>query len=140
MLEISPLIMVVTFAIFLTMLYLLNQKLYKPLLKFMDDRDASIEQRLREAQNMTGDTSDQERQAAETIDAAKSEAAKMRQMTLDTLQEEQAKVLAARQEKLAQKYDDFKASLEEERKALAQSLLSELPQLKEGLKARFGQL
>ena len=140
MLEISPLIMVVTFVIFLTMLYLLNQKLYKPLLKFMDDRDASIEQRLREAQNMTGDTSDQERQAAETIDAAKSEAAKMRQMALDTLQEEQAKVLAARQEKLAQKYDDFKASLEEERKALAQSLLSELPQLKEGLKARFGQL
>ena len=140
MLEISPLIMAVTFVIFLTMLYLLNQKLYKPLLKFMDDRDASIEQSLREARNLTGDTSDQERQAAEAIDAAKSEAAAMRQAALDALQEEQAKVLATRQGELARKYDDFKASLEEERKALAQTLLADLPQLKEGLKARFGQL
>ncbi len=140
MLEISPVIMVVTFVIFLTMLYLLNQKLYKPLLKFMDDRDASIAQSLSDARNMTGDTQEQEREAAETINAAKTEAASLRQAALEASQKEQASVLAVRQGELAKKYDDFKASLEEERAALAQTLLSQLPQLKEGLKARFGQL
>jgi len=140
MLEISPLIMVVTFVIFMTMLYLLNQKLYKPLLKFMDDRDASIQNGMREAQNLTGDTGEQERQAAAIIDEAKSSAAKMRQDALAKLQEEQAKVLAVRQGELAKKYEDFKASLEGEKEALKNSLLSELPLLKEGLKAKFGQL
>ena len=140
MLEISPLIMVVTFVIFLIMLYRLNQKLYTPLLKFMDDRDASIAQSLSDARNLTGDTEEQERQAAETIDAAKSEAARKRQTALEALQKEQADALAVRQGELAQKYEAFKASLEEERKALAETLLAELPELKAGLKARLGQL
>jgi len=140
MLEISPLIMVVTFVIFMTMLYVLNQKLYKPLLKFMDDRDASIREGMQEAQNLTGDTGEQERQAAAVIDDAKSSAAKIRQDALAELQEEQAKTLATRQGELAKKYDNFKASLEEEKEALKQSLLSELPLLKKGLKAKFGQL
>ena len=140
MLEISPLIMVVTFVIFLIMLYQLNQKLYTPLLKFMDDRDASIARSLKDARNLTGDTREQERQAAETIDTAKSEAARKRQAALEALQNEQAEALAARQGELAQTYDAFKASLEEERQALAETLLAKLPQLKAGLKARLGQL
>jgi F-type H+-transporting ATPase subunit b len=140
MLDISPLIMAVTFVIFLTMLYLLNQKLYKPLLKFMDDRDANVSRSMNEAENLTGDTSDLERAAQEVIDDAKSEAAQKRQATLERLQNEQASTLAARQEELAEKYEHFKASLEKEKEALKETLLSELPMLKDGLKAKFGQL
>jgi len=140
MLDISPLIMVVTFLIFMTMLYLLNQRLYKPLLKFMDDRDASLRRGLSEAESLTGDTSDLEREAQETIDEAKSAAAQMRQSALEALQEEQAHALTVRQKELAEKYERFKASLEEERAALKNTLLSDLPLLKESLKAKFGQL
>jgi len=140
MLDISPLIMAVTFVMFVSMLYLLNQKLYEPLLKFMDDRDASIRQGMSEAQNLTGDTGDLELEAQRTIDEAKTEAAQQRQAVLETLQEEQANALAARQEELAKKYEDFKAALAEEKEQLKQKLLAELPVLKEGLQARFGQL
>jgi len=140
MLDISPLIMAVTFVMFVSMLYLLNQKLYEPLLKFMDDRDASIRQGMSEAQNLTGDTGDLEQEAQRTIDEAKTEAAQQRQAVLETLQEEQANALAARQEELAKKYEDFKAALAEEKEQLKQKLLAELPVLKEGLQARFGQL
>jgi len=140
MLDISPLIMAVTFVMFVSMLYLLNQKLYEPLLKFMDDRDASIRQGMSEAQNLTGDTGDLELEAQRTIDEAKTEAAQQRQVVLETLQEEQANALAARQEELAKKYEDFKAALAEEKEQLKQKLLAELPVLKEGLQARFGQL
>jgi F-type H+-transporting ATPase subunit b len=140
MLDISPLIMAVTFVIFLTMLYLLNQKLYKPLLKFMDDRDATINQGMSEAQNLSGDTSDLDRQAQHTTDEAKNQAAQLRQSALEELQEEQAGKLAVRQSEIAEKYSKFKASLEDEKVTLKNALLSELPLLKEGLKAKFGQL
>jgi len=140
MLEISPLIMVVTFVIFMTMLYLLNQKLYKPLLKFMDDRDATLSRGLSEAQSLSGDTSDLEDETQRTIDDAKNAAAQKRQSALESLQEDQAGALAVRQGELAEKYERFKASLEEEKETLKNKLLSELPLLKEGLKAKFGQL
>jgi F-type H+-transporting ATPase subunit b len=140
MLEISPLIMAVTFVIFMTMLYLLNQKLYKPLLKFMDDRDATLNRGMSEAANLSGDTSDLEREAQQTIHDAKNAAAQKRQSTLEALQKEEAAALEIRQGELAEKYERFKASLEEEKEALRNTLLSELPLLKEGLKAKFGQL
>jgi F-type H+-transporting ATPase subunit b len=140
MLEISPLIMAVTFTIFMTMLYLLNQKLYKPLLKFMDDRDATLSRGMSDAQNLSGDTSDLESQARQTIDEAKNKAAQMRQLALEELQEEQAGTLAVRQSEIAEKYERFKVSLEKEKETLKNKLLSELPLLKEGLKAKFGQL
>jgi F-type H+-transporting ATPase subunit b len=124
----------------MTMLYLLNQKLYKPLLKFMDDRDATLSRGMSEAQNLSGDTSDLENQTRQTIDEAKAQAAQLRQAALEELQEEQAEKLAVRQSEIAEKYERFKASLEEEKETLKNKLLSELPLLKEGLKAKFGQL
>ncbi len=140
MLDISPLIMIVTFVIFLTMLYLLNLRLYKPLLKFMDDRETTLRRGMSEAENLTGDTTELEHEARQTIEAAKSAAAKMRQEALEKLQQEQAAALSVRQGELAEKYERFKASLEAEKETLTNKLLSELPLLKEGLKAKFGQL
>ncbi len=140
MLDISPLIMVVTFVIFMFMLYFLNQKLYGPLLKFMDDRDASLSRGMEDAKNMSGDSGDLESQAQQVIEEAKTKAAQMRQVALEELQDKQAQTLAAKQEELMKKYDSFKASLEGEKQALANKLLSDLPLLKQGLKAKFSQL
>ena len=139
MLEISPLIMVVTFVIFVAMLYLLNQRLYQPLLKFMDDRDATLRREREEAENLTGDTGDLEAQAQAVIDAAKSEAAQARQETLAALHAEEEKALSHRQGELNEKYAAFLETLREEKEALRGKLLSELPLLKEALKAKFSQ-
>ena len=140
MLDISPLIMVVTFVIFISMLYLLNQKLYGPLLKFMDDRDAELSRNMREAEEMTGDSSDLESQAQQIINEAKTKAAQTKQSVLNELQEEQAKTLAAKQEELTKKFGSFKDSLNEEKEAIKSQLLSDLPLLKEGIKAKFARL
>ncbi len=140
MLDISPLIMAVTFVIFIAMLYLLNQKLYGPLLKFMDDRDAALSKNMKEAQEMSTDSGDLESQAQQVIDEAKTEAARMRQSVLEELQKEQASRLAQKQEELSKRFEEFKSSLAEERETLKAKLLSELPLLKEGLKAKFGQM
>jgi len=140
MLDISRLIMVVTFVIFVTMLYLLNQKLYKPLLKYMDDREATLNREMQEAQNMSGNSSDLEAQAHQTIEEAKAQAAAARQKTLELLHQEQAEAVEARQNELAKKFESFMASLADEKDALKQKLLAEMPMLKESLKAKIGQL
>ncbi len=140
MLDISPLIMVVTFVIFISMLYLLNQKLYGPLLKFMDDRDAMLSKNLKEAQEATGDSSDLEAQAQQLIDEAKTKSYQTRQSVLEELQHEQASKLAQKQEELMRRFEEFKVSLEEEKETIKGRLLSDLPLLKEGLKAKFVQV
>jgi len=140
MLDISPLIMAVTFVIFLTMLYLLNQKLYKPLLKFMDDRDATLSRELKEAQSLSTDSSDLTQQAQARIDDAKAQAAKMRQEALEKLQQEQARALENRTRELAEKYESFKTTLAGEKEALREKLLAQMPTFKQSLQAKLAQL
>jgi len=140
MLDISPLIMVVTFVIFLTMLYLLNQKLYKPLLKFMDDRDTTLSREMKEAQSLSTDSSDLEQEAQQTIEEAKAQAARLRQEALEKLQQEQARALESRNSELTQKYERFKEALLDEKEALKEKLLSEMPSLKQSLQAKLAQL
>jgi len=140
MLDISPLIMVVTFVIFISMLYLLNQKLYGPLLKFMDDRDATLSRNMKEAQELSGNSSDLESQAQQVINEAKAKAAQSRQSVLEELQEELNQKISARQEELGRSFEKFKASLLDEKEALKGKLISEMPLLKESLKAKFGQM
>jgi len=140
MLDISPLIMVVTFVIFVTMLYLLNQKLYKPLLKFMDDRDATLSREMKEAQSLSGDSSDLEEQARQTIEEAKAKVSAARQATLERLNREHTQAVEARQSELAKKFESFTEALSAERETLQQKLLADMPMLKENLKAKIGQL
>jgi len=140
MLEISPLIMAVTFVIFLTLLYMLNQKLYRPLLTFMDDRDATLEREMREAQNLTGNTRDLEAEAAAIVDAARNEASRKRQQILEELQTQHQQAIEARQSELAKTYETFKTALAQERETLKSKLISELPLIKETLKAKFSQI
>jgi F0F1-type ATP synthase membrane subunit b/b' len=64
----------------------------------------------------------------------------MRQSALDKLQEEQNRLLASRQEELGKKFEEFKKSLVDERETLMSKLLAEMPQLKEGIKAKFAQI
>ncbi len=140
MLDISPLIMVVTFVIFLIMLYVLNQKLYKPLLTFMDDREETLSREIQEARNLSGDSSDLEAQARQTIEEAKARAAAARKEALERLQKEQARAVEARQSELAGKFEDFVATLVAEKETLKQKLLADMPGFKESLKVKIGQL
>ncbi len=56
MLDIDLSLMLFVLALFLVLLVVLNQMLYKPLLKFMDDRDTSISKDLESANNLSGNS------------------------------------------------------------------------------------
>lgn len=122
------------------MLYQLNNKLYRPLLRFMDDRDAAIARDMESAQSMGANTDELSAQAKANIDQAKSEAAKLRQNVIENGKIDGAKAIEAKQTKLDEQHEKFVAKLEEERVSLQGSLLSQIPPIKESLKAKFSQL
>ena len=140
MLDIDLSLMLFVLALFLILLAVLNQIHYKPLLKFMDDRDSSIAKDLEYAKSLSGNSQELHDEADGILNDAKAEAGAIRQSAID-----EAKVLAesraeAKQNELNREYASFIEKLEEEKETLKSSLLSQMPLFKESLKAKFSEL
>jgi F-type H+-transporting ATPase subunit b len=140
MLDIDLSLMLFVLALFSILLAVLNQILYKPLLKFMDDRDSSIAKDLEYAKSLSGNSQELHDEADGILNDAKAEAGAIRQSAID-----EAKVLAesraeAKQNELNREYASFIEKLEEEKETLKSSLLSQMPLFKESLKAKFSEL
>jgi F-type H+-transporting ATPase subunit b len=140
MLELHVSLMVPVAIIFVLMVMFLNAKLYKPMIKFMQDRDETIRKDLDEANSATSNVSDIKAEAASILNDAKVKAAAMKQKAT-----EEAKTLAQskvdnKNEELAKAYEQFKAELDEEKVQLRNALTSQLPLFKEALKAKYTQI
>ncbi|MEA3419520.1 MAG: FoF1 ATP synthase subunit B' [Campylobacterota bacterium] len=140
MLDIHVSLMLVVFAIFLFLLVVLNQMLYKPLIKFMDDRDSSIAKDLEAAKRLAGNSEELYAEADGILDDARSKAAGIRQKAVD-----EAKVLAeskaeSKRSELDHEYASFLEKLDGEKEALKNSLLSQVPLFKESLKTKISKL
>jgi len=140
MLDINLSLMAVMLAVFFIMLYQLNNKLYKPLLKFMDDRDAAIAKDMDAARNMSGNTDALQAKAQANLDEAKMRAAKLRQEVVEEGKSRTSEALAQKQAELEAEKARYAAKLEEEKVTLQNALLSQIPLVKESLKAKFSQL
>jgi len=140
MLDIYPSLMVIMLVIFFILLYQLNKKLYQPLLKFMDDRDAAIAKDMTAARQMGGDSGALQEKAEANLNEAKTTAAKLRQDTIEKSKQRTADAIAKKQEELEKKHEGFSEKLQKEKEALQTALLSQIPLVKESLKAKFSQL
>jgi len=139
-LEVNPLMFGITLAVFLFMIALLNNWLYKPMLAYMEDRDTSIKSDLAEANSNDSDIKALDAKAKSIIDEAKAEAATLRQKMLDDAKLLASSKIEAKRTELEGEYNTFLASLNEERESLKSSLLSQKPQFRETLKAKFSQI
>ena len=140
MLDIYPLLILFVFVLFLTLLVVLNKMLYKPLIKFMDDRDNSIAKDLKAAKGLSGNTDDLNAKADENISNAKNEAANIRQEAIESEKDSSAKKADSKKSELDSKYSKFAEQLNADRENLKESLLSNMPLFKESLKAKFSKL
>ena len=140
MLDIHLPLMLFVLALFLTLLVLLNTMLFQPLLKFMDDRDASIAKDLTAAKSLSGDSDELNAKADENISNAKNEAAAIRQNAIDAEKTLSAQKVESKQGELDKKYTQFAEKLNSEKENLKKDLLSQMPLFKESLKAKFSKL
>ncbi|WP_292654437.1 F0F1 ATP synthase subunit B' [Nitratifractor sp.] len=140
MLELHPFLMGIVLLIFFFLIYQLNDRLYKPLLRFMDDRDQTIARDLEAAKNLSSGSEELLTQAQAKLESARSEAARIRQAAIEAVKAENETALTAKQQSLEEEYRRFTERLSEERKNLRSAVLSQLPLIKESLKAKFSQI
>lgn len=139
-LEVNPLMFGLTLVVFLFMIALLNNWLYKPMLAYMEDRDTSIKNDLSEANSNDSDIKALEEKAKSIIDEAKAEAATLRQKMLDDAKLLASSKIEAKRSELESEYATFTADLKVEREALKSSLLSQKSLFQDSLKAKFSQI
>ena len=140
MLDIHLPLMLFVLALFLTLLVVLNNMLFQPLVKFMDDRDASIAKDLKAAKGFSGNSDELNAKADENISNAKNEAAAIRQQAIDEEKTLAAEKVATKQSELDKEYDNFVEKLTSEKESLKNSLLEQMPLFKESLHAKFSKL
>lgn len=140
MLDLHLPLMLFVLVLFLILLVLLNNMLFKPLVKFMDDRDASIAKDLEAAKGFSGNTDELNAKADEVISDAKNKAADIRQKASDDEKILAASKVEMKQTEIHTEYNIFIEKLATEKKNLKNSLLSQMPLFKESLKAKFSKL
>jgi len=140
MLDLHLPLMLFVLVLFLTLLVLLNNMLFKPLVKFMDDRDASIAKDLEAAKNVSSNTDELNAKADAIISEAKNEAATIRQKAIDDQKTLAASKVETKQNEIEKEYEAFVKKLSSEKENLKNELLSQMPLFKESLKAKFSKL
>lgn len=140
MLDIHLPLMLFVLVLFLTLLLLLNNMLFQPLVKFMDDRDNSIAKDLEVAKSFSNNSDELNAKADENISNAKNKAATIRQKAIDDEKTLAASKVETKQDELNKKYESFLDKLATEKEDLKNSLLSQMPLFKESLKAKFSKL
>jgi len=140
MLDIHLPLMLFVLVLFLTLIVLLNNMLYKPLVKFMDDRDTSIAKDLEASKSFSSNTDELNAKADENISIAKNEAAGIRQKAIDDAKTLAASKVETKQGEVEKEYEGFVQKLISEKENLKNELLSQMPLFKESLKAKFSKL
>jgi len=140
MLDLNLGLMLFVLVIFFSLLFLLNHTLYKPLLKFMDDRDNSIADDLKNAKEMAGNSDELHAKADATLADAKAEANIVREKAVNEAKALADSKIESKTKELDSKYQSFVDELANNKEELKKSLSTQLPLFKESLKAKMGNL
>ncbi len=140
MLDISPIMLLSTMIVFLTLIAVLNSWLYRPLFAYMEKRDADIKKDLDEVGSNDSEIAALKAEAQSIIDEAKRTVSELREKVIADARELASSKIDAKRAELAIKYSEFETSLNEEREQIKVALLSQVPLYKEAVKAKFSQI
>jgi len=140
MLDLHLELMLTVLFVFFLLLFVLNMMLYKPLLKFMTDRDESIANDLKSAKELSGNSDELNAQGVQIIDNAKAEASAIIEKSIEEAKNIASDNIAKKQQKLDLDYQVFIDKLNKEKDDLKSALLNEMPLVKESLKVKLGNL
>ena len=140
MLDINPILLIATLIVFLTLIAVLNSWLYNPLFAYMNKRDEDIKKDLQKVGSNDDEINELNSKAEAIINNAKLEAAALREKVITDAKELADSKLEAKRAELASQYMEFERSLSESREQLVGDLKSQIPLLKEAVKAKFSQI
>ena len=136
----NPYLMLLVFITFMLLIYLLNQWLFKPMFKFMNDREASIESDLSNTQSQKGEIESINEQIAQNISAARKEAAQILESATKEAKSAYENAIEAKKAENESKLAQCKQELQEQKAELYKELLEQLPVFKSALSAKLKQI
>jgi F-type H+-transporting ATPase subunit b len=140
MLDLNPGLMLFVLVVFFSLLFLLNTMLFQPLLKFMDDRDATIANDLKNAEEMANSSADLKAKADALLSEAKAKANAIKEKAIAEAKALAESKLESKVKELEVSNAAFMAELEAEQETLKNSLMAELPVFKETLHNKLSSL
>ena len=137
MLDISLVVMLIEAAIFFVTLILLNQWLFKPLLTFMEQRDAKLENELKAVSSNKEEVQKYEEEIASILEKARIEAAKIKKEAADEAKAQANKLVESEVEKIETEKVAFNKELEAKKAELLSSLEANSNELKDMLSSKL---
>lgn len=137
MLDISPILLLITLAVFIFLVRYLNEKLYVPLLKYMEDRDDMLKGDRDSVNQNYSDIDALHREADSVLASARQEAASAKEAIISEAKEAVAKKLEEKKRELTDSYKEFEKSLATERVSLKNHLLADSSSIESSLRDRF---
>jgi F-type H+-transporting ATPase subunit b len=140
MLDINPILLLITFVVFVSLIAVLNSWLYNPLFSFMNKRDEDIKKDLDKVGSNDDEINELNAKAESMIMNAKLEAAALREKVIADAKELAESKLEAKRAEIANEYLEFEQSLAKAKDELTADLMSQVPVFKEAIKAKFSQI
>ncbi|MFK5938908.1 MAG: FoF1 ATP synthase subunit B' [Sulfurimonas sp.] len=140
MLDINPILLLITFVVFLSLIAVLNSWLYNPLFSFMNKRDEDIKKDLDKVGSNDNEIDELHTKAETIIMNAKLDAAALREKVIADAKELADSKLEAKRAELAQEYLEFEQSLAQSKEQLTKDLMSDVPLFKKAVEAKFNQI
>ena len=140
MLDINPILLLITFVVFLSLIAVLNSWLYNPLFSFMNKRDEDIKKDLSKVGSNDTEINELNLKAQSIVMNAKLEASALREKVIADAKELADSKLEAKRAELAEEYLEFEKTLADSKEQLTKDLMLDVPQFQEAVKAKFNQI
>lgn len=136
----DPYLMLLVFVVFLLTMVLLNVWLFKPLIGFMDEREAILRKDLDSISSSDTQVQEIQQQIQDILSDARARSSEILQKATSDAKSHYEANLQKKQEELAKKLQDFRASLEKQKEVSKKELLAHLGEFEDALKLKIKQL
>ncbi|MCI6642242.1 MULTISPECIES: F0F1 ATP synthase subunit B' [Campylobacter] len=140
MFEVSFPAMVMTIVVFLALIYFLNQKLYKPLLAFMEERENSIKKDEELANQNTLDLNIDKAELEKAMSEANMSASQIKNEAIQKAKDKVDEILSKKRVELQADFDDFMNDLAKQKDEIKAGLQSKIPEFQNSLKATLSKI
>lgn len=140
MFEVSFPAMVMTIVVFLALIYFLNQKLYKPLLAFMEERENSIKKDEELANQNTLDLNIDKAELEKVVSEANMSASQIKNEAIQKAKDKVDEILSKKRLELQADFDDFMNDLAKQKDEIKAGLQSKMPEFQNSLKATLSKI
>lgn len=138
--DVNPSYMLATAVIFLALMIILNALLYKPLLKFMDDRAVSIDNDEKKVKDNFDEMTNFNEELNTIKQNTRNEIAAIKQKAVNEARNSAEEELKNKKIELEQKMQSFYTQLDKEKQDLEQELKLRLPLWQEALQKKLKQI